>query len=281
MRDSVASMMQKITTSRLFESSIMVVIFINCIVIGLETYNRNYIYDLINTVCLIIYTIEILMRFVGRSSLKQFFTNGWNIFDLLVVVVSYIPDDISANSGVVAAVRVLRIFRILRLFKANMELRLIISVMIRSMRALTYNAIVMLIFMYVFAVAGTLFFKLPEAHDLEPTQAKVLSEYVQSAANMPLNSDDPYGNLNEAMFTLLRIMTGEDWTDIRYNLVTASRLHLIPVAPWVVTFFHVLWYVFAAFLLINLVVGAVINNYQMIMDEEKKRVAQQRAKELE
>lgn len=50
MRDSVASMMQKITTSRLFESSIMVVIFINCIVIGLETYNRNYIYDLINTV---------------------------------------------------------------------------------------------------------------------------------------------------------------------------------------------------------------------------------------
>lgn len=264
MRDSVASMMQKITTSRLFESSIMVVIFINCIVIGLETYNRNYIYDLINTVCLIIYTIEILMRFVGRSSLKQFFTNGWNIFDLLVVVVSYIPDDISANSGVVAAVRVLRIFRILRLFKANMELRLIISVMIRSMRALTYNAIVMLIFMYVFAVAGTLFFKLPEAHDLEPTQAKVLSEYVQSAANMPLNSDDPYGNLNEAMFTLLRIMTGEDWTDIRYNLVTASRLHLIPVAPWVVTFFHVLWYVFAAFLLINLVVGAVINNYQMV-----------------
>ena len=281
MRDSVASMMQKITTSRLFESSIMVVIFINCIVIGLETYNRNYIYDLINTVCLIIYTIEILMRFVGRSSLKQFFTNGWNIFDLLVVVVSYIPDDISANSGVVAAVRVLRIFRILRLFKANMELRLIISVMIRSMRALTYNAIVMLIFMYVFAVAGTLFFKLPEAHDLEPTQAKVLSEYVQSAANMPLNSDDPYGNLNEAMFTLLRIMTGEDWTDIRYNLVTASRLHLIPVAPWVVTFFHVLWYVFAAFVLINLVVGAVINNYQMIMDEEKKRVARQRAKELE
>lgn len=281
MRDSVASMMQKITTSRLFESSIMVVIFINCIVIGLETYNRNYIYDLINTVCLIIYTIEILMRFVGRSSLRQFFSNGWNIFDLLVVVVSYIPDDISANSGVVAAVRVLRIFRILRLFKANMELRLIISVMIRSMRALTYNAIVMLIFMYVFAVAGTLFFKLPEAHDLEPTQAKVLAEYVQSAANMPLNSDDPYGNLNEAMFTLLRIMTGEDWTDIRYNLVTASRLHLIPVAPWVVTFFHVLWYVFAAFLLINLVVGAVINNYQMIMDEEKKRVARQRAKELE
>lgn len=281
MRDSVASMMQKITTSRLFESSIMVVIFINCIVIGLETYNRNYIYDLINTVCLIIYTIEILMRFVGRSSLRQFFSNGWNIFDLLVVVVSYIPDDISANSGVVAAVRVLRIFRILRLFKANMELRLIISVMIRSMRALTYNAIVMLIFMYVFAVAGTLFFKLPEAHDLESTQAKVLAEYVQSAANMPLNSDDPYGNLNEAMFTLLRIMTGEDWTDIRYNLVTASRLHLIPVAPWVVTFFHVLWYVFAAFLLINLVVGAVINNYQMIMDEEKKRVARQRAKELE
>src|SRR5574344_772743 len=266
MRDNIASIMQKITTSKLFESSIMVVIFINCIVIGLETYDKNYIYDLVNTICLVIYTIEILMRFVARSSLKQFFSSGWNLFDLFVVVVSYIPDDISTNSGVIAAIRVLRVFRILRLFKSSMELRLIISVMIRSMKSLTYNALVMLIFMYVFAVAGVMFFRLPDA---------------STATNAPSNSDDPYGTLSESLFTLLRCMTGEDWTDLRYNLVTASRMDLIPVSPWVVTFYHIIWFVFAAFLLINLVVGAVINNYQIIMDEEKKNVSEQRAKELE
>jgi voltage-gated sodium channel len=281
MRDNIASIMQKITTSKLFESSIMVVIFINCIVIGLETYDKNYIYDLVNTICLVIYTIEILMRFVARSSLKQFFSSGWNLFDLFVVVVSYIPDDISTNSGVIAAIRVLRVFRILRLFKSSMELRLIISVMIRSMKSLTYNALVMLIFMYVFAVAGVMFFRLPDASTATHEQVIALEQLKEAAPNAPSNSDDPYGTLSESLFTLLRCMTGEDWTDLRYNLVTASRMDLIPVAPWVVTFYHIIWFVFAAFLLINLVVGAVINNYQIIMDEEKKNVSEQRAKELE
>lgn len=281
MRDQVASFMQRITTSRIFESSIMVVIFINCIVIGLETYSRHYIYDLINTICLIIYTIEILMRFIGRASLKQFFTTGWNLFDLFVVLVSYIPEDISTNSGVVAAVRVLRVFRILRLFKSSMELRLIISVMIRSMRALTYNALVMMIFMYVFAIAGVMFFKLPEPSSATYEQVQALQKLKEIAPNAPANSDDPYGTLNEAMFTLLRCMTGEDWTDLRYNLVTASRMNLIPVAPWVVTLYHTIWFIFAAFLLINLVVGAVINNYQIIMEEEKNNVKRQREAELQ
>src|SRR5574344_16899 len=256
MRDNIASIMQKITTSKLFESSIMVVIFINCIVIGLETYDKNYIYDLVNTICLVIYTIEILMRFVARSSLKQFFSSGWNLFDLFVVVVSYIPDDISTNSGV-------------------------ISVMIRSMKSLTYNALVMLIFMYVFAVAGVMFFRLPDASTATHEQVIALEQLKEAAPNAPSNSDDPYGTLSESLFTLLRCMTGEDWTDLRYNLVTASRMDLIPVAPWVVTFYHIIWFVFAAFLLINLVVGAVSNNYQIIMDEEKKNVSEQRAKELE
>ena len=82
------------------------------------------------------------------------------------------------------------------------------------------------------------------------------------------------------MFTLLRCLSGDDWTDLRYHLVTASRYNLISVPPVVVTIFHIFWYIFAAFLLINLVVGAVINNYQQIMEEEKIAVNKARKEEL-
>ena len=76
MRDSLSSLMQKITTSRIFEMSIMVVILINCIFIGLETYGGSPVFDLINKICLYIYTVEISMRFMARISLKKFFTNA-------------------------------------------------------------------------------------------------------------------------------------------------------------------------------------------------------------
>ena len=44
----------------------------------------------------------------------------------------------------------------------------------------------------------------------------------------------------------------------------------------VVTAFHILWFVLSAFLLLNLVVGAIVNNYQAAMNEaeEMERKAQ-------
>ena len=72
------------------------------------------------------------------------------------------------------------------------------------------------------------------------------------------------------MFTLFRVLTGEDWTDIRYNLIVASNKNLIITPAWVITTYHVLWYIISAFLLLNLLVGAILNNYQIIMNEDNK-----------
>ena len=261
-----------------FELFIMGVILINCTAIGAETYQSTEAIKNINMACLIIYTIEIVLRFIVRKSLKDFFKDGWNIFDLLIVISGYIPEDISSSSSVITAVRVLRVFRILKIFKTSLEFRLIISVMIRSLKSLTYNALVMFIFMYVFAIAGIYFFKLPNAATATPEQQQALVQLYEIAPHAPANSDDPYGTLPEALFSLLRCMTGDDWTDLRYNLVTASRLNLIQASPALVTGFHILWYMFAAFLLINLVVGAVINNYQEIMEKEKENLKKLKAK---
>ena len=73
------------------------------------------------------------------------------------------------------------------------------------------------------------------------------------------------------MFTLFRVLTGEDWTDIRYNLTKASEKGLIHSPSWLITCYHVLWYVISAFLLLNLLVGAILNNYQVIMNEFKEK----------
>lgn len=68
------------------------------------------------------------------------------------------------------------------------------------------------------------------------------------------------------MFTLFREVTGEDWTDLRYNHITAYNLGILKTPPVIINLFHISWFVISVFLLLNLVTGAVISNYQMVMD---------------
>jgi len=264
---------QSIISSIFFEWFINSVILINCILIGIETYLITPVISDMQEVCLAIFIIEIILRFIAQKSIKTFFSDDWDVFDLSLVVISLMPATIILNASLVLALRILRVFRILRLLRTSGELKLMVNVLIKSMKALAINALFYFIFLYLFAVAGVELFRLPVINEqtLQPKIQATMEQFVLLSPNTPVNSPDPYGTLHEAMFTLFRVMTGEDWTDIRYNLLAASQLHLIKTPAWVVTFFHIMWFCLSAFLLLNLVVGAIVNNYQILMDEMKKK----------
>ena len=181
----------------------------------------------------------------------------------------------------IMVVRILRVFRVLRLLSTSDEIKLIIALLSNSFSALFYNAVFFFIFLYLFAIMGVSMFRLPEMNSLDAAGQERLTELLTVAPNSPECSPDPYGNLAESMFTLLRALTGEDWTDLRYNLIKANEYGCVHGSPTVITGFHVVWFVLAAFLLLNLVVGDIVNNYQVIMEEsrrEKERLKQEEEK---
>lgn len=268
--NSVQSFCQKITTNRIFELIIVLVILINSLLIGVETYHTSPTITLVQTLILGIFTIEILMRYIAAESNKSFFTGGWNIFDLSLVLIGYIPEALIANASMAMAFRVLRVFRVLRLLRTCREIKLIISVLAKSLSALFYNLAFYSIFLYLFAIIGVSLFKLPQPDTLQGDDKARYELYIETAPHAPGNAADPYGSLDESMFTLFRVMTGDDWSDVRYNLITASELKVIQVAPSIITFYHVIWFIISAFLLLNLVVGAILNNYQEVMNSIKK-----------
>lgn len=266
----VKAFSKKLTEAKWFDLSITTIIIINSLLIGVETYVTNDIITLIQNVILGIFTLEIILRFIAADSIKEFFKGGWNNFDLILVLIGYIPTSMIANASMLMALRVLRVFRVLRLLRAAKEIKIMITVLIKSMSALFYNIVLFVIFVYLFAIIGVSVFKLPDPNTLNQEQAVKYEQLMQVAPNAPTCSPDPYGTLDEAMFTLFRALTGEDWTDLRYNLVVASEYDLIHVSPTFVTSFHVLWFILSAFLLLNLVVGAIVNNYQLAIDETNK-----------
>jgi len=262
---------QRIISAKQFEIFIMLVILLNCVLIGVETYIITPTIYLIQHICVYIFVVEILLRFIARDNNKRFFTSGWNLFDLFVVLVSLIPESIFSSAAMVTAIRVLRVFRVLRLLRANEELKIIVSVLLKSLKSLSYNALFYFVFMYLFAIIGVSMFKLPTVHNASTQTINLLNEYKASVPNAPQISPDPYGSLSETMFTLFRIQTGEDWTDLRYNLIMAKKMNLIHVSENVITTYHVIWFIISAFLLLNLVVGSILSNYQIIMDQEKNK----------
>lgn len=266
----VKAFSKKLTEAKWFDLSITTIIIINSLLIGVETYVTNDIITLIQNVILGIFTLEIILRFIAADSIKEFFKGGWNNFDLILVLIGYIPTSIIANASMLMALRVLRVFRVLRLLRAAKEIKIMITVLIKSMSALFYNIVLFVIFVYLFAIIGVSVFKLPDPSSLNQVQVAKYEQLMQVAPNAPTCSPDPYGTLDEAMFTLFRALTGEDWTDLRYNLVVASEYDLIHVSPTFVTTFHVFWFILSAFLLLNLVVGAIVNNYQLAIDETNK-----------
>ena len=256
-----------------FELFITGIIILNSVLIGVETYTDNLTVKMIQQGILYIFTFEILMRFIAARSIKEFFCDGWNVFDLTLVLIGFIPETLFASASMMTALRVLRVFRILRLLRTSKEIKLIVMVLVKSMTSMFYNLILFLIFVYLYAIAGVSMFRLPDPTTLEGAQLAKYEKLMEVAPNAPSNSPDPFGDLGEAIFTLFRELTGEDWTDLRYNHITASEYGLIHVNSAVITTYHVSWFCLAAFLLLNLVTGAVINNYQIAIDEvdEKKK----------
>lgn len=254
-----------------FELFITGIIILNSVLIGVETYTDNLTVKMIQQGILYIFTFEILMRFIAAKSIKEFFCDGWNVFDLTLVLIGYIPETLFASASMMTALRVLRVFRILRLLRASKEIKLIVTVLVKSMTSMFYNLVLFLIFVYLYAIAGVSMFRLPDPTTLEGEQLAKYEKLMEVAPNAPSNSPDPFGDLGEAIFTLFRELTGEDWTDLRYNHITASEYGLIHVNSAVITTYHVSWFCLAAFLLLNLVTGAVINNYQIAIDEEDEK----------
>jgi voltage-gated sodium channel len=243
-------LLKKIVDAPAFNALIFTIIVLNGVLVGWQTYDDTaFIRSLLN-VCLWIFVVEIslkLLAALGTRSLRSFLSDGWNLFDIAVVLGSFLPD-----SGPLAAIaRVVRVLRVFRLVRSIPELRLIVTVLLKSVVSMKFIALLAFIIFYIYGVIGVKLF----------------------GPSMP-----EYKTLHEAFFTLFRVLTGDNWADLRYAAKDQPW-------QWKSTAYHVSWIVVSTFLLINLIVGAVLNNYEEVQEVERSKhskldVSDKRLKEL-
>ena len=134
---------KQIVSAKLFEQFIMIVILINCGLIGVETYFTTPLIQTKQFVALIIYIIEIIIRYLASKTTLDYFKDAWNVFDFSIVAICLVPESWFVSAGAITTLRVLRVFRVLRLLKASEEIRLIVAVLGRSLNAICLNGLLL------------------------------------------------------------------------------------------------------------------------------------------
>jgi len=187
---------------------------------------------LLDSFVTIYFVFELSIKFLAEDKKLDFFKDSWNIFDFIIVTITLIPLE---QTSFAAAARLMRIFKILRLFTARPELKRIIDMLIKAIPSIIDIVILMFIIFYIYAIIGSFIFK-----------------------DLPSGLWD---NFLTSMLTLFRILTFEDWTDVMYE---AMDVH-----SWAWLYF-VSFVIIAAFVFFNLFIAVIIGEMQKLQDEGMK-----------
>jgi voltage-gated sodium channel len=146
-----------LTRNWVWDSFILLCIVANAAILGYDAhFGESNPYhaqiELWNMYFLYIFTAELVLEFFA-SGPRKYFTSGWNIFDILVVGLSYI-----AVSPAISALRTLRVVRVFRLVSAVPQMRRVVEALFGAMPGILASFAILAVVFYIAAVMGTTLF---------------------------------------------------------------------------------------------------------------------------
>jgi voltage-gated sodium channel len=229
---------RRVVDSSRFQTLIISVIVINAVVLGLETYDTldKEIGGLLNTlngVFLGVFTVEIATRLLAYGRRPQdFFRNGWNVFDFVVVGAAYLPFVRES----VTLLRLARLLRIARLLSVIPGLRIVVLGIARSLAPIGGMAALTFFVLYLYGMVGWLLY---DEHDPER-----------------------FGNIGRSLLTLFQVLTLEGWNDVLDKEMEYSSW------SWV---YFVSFVLIGTFVVLNVVIAIIVNSMDEVRAMELER----------
>lgn len=230
----MTNFLYKIKENSIFKSAVIFIIILSALLLGTSTYDLSVealrVLMILDYFITIFFCVEISIRFAAEKDKKNFFKEGWNIFDTTIVIFSLVPSGES-----VLLLRLLRIFRVLRLISFIPELRELIEALIRSISKLGYVCILLFIILYIYAVFGSMVFS-----EIDPQR---------------------WGDLGIALITLVQVLTLSSWEQV--------MLPIQQQIPWAWIYFFS-FIALGAITVLNLIIAVLVNVMSEIQVEKNK-----------
>ena len=214
---------------------ILGVIVLNGILLGVSTQTglsaeSRWMIGLMDRLVIGIFVIEMILKLYAYR--MRFFGNAWNIFDLVIVVISLMP-----QSETLSVLRGMRVIRALRVMSAIPQMRAVVKALLDALPGMGAVVLLLGVMFYIFGIMATLWF------------GKAFPQW--------------FGTLGESLYSLFQIMTLESWS---MGIVRP----VMEEFPWAWAFF-VPFIIMTAFAILNLFIGLLVNTMQAAVEEEHEK----------
>ncbi|XP_066100522.1 sodium channel protein type 11 subunit alpha [Saccopteryx bilineata] len=253
-----------LVTSQVFDVIVIVFILLNMVCMMAESDGQSAeaksTLDHLNLAFVAIFTIECLIKIFALR--QYYFTNGWNLFDCVIVVLSIVSAMISALESQEAIpfpptlfriIRLARIGRILRLVRAARGIRTLLFALMMSLPSLFNIGLLLFLVMFIYAIFGMNFFSSVDRN---------------SGIDDIFNFDTFVGS----MLCLFQITTSAGWDTLLKPMLQSGTSpnskqdhHLSTIA---VTYF--VSYIIISFLIVvNMYIAVILENFNTATEESE------------
>lgn len=237
--------LRALTESWLFKNFILLCILINAVALGVDAHFgennpwHSYIENL-DGIFLAIFTVELVLEFFAQGP-RRYVRDGWNIFDCIVVGVSYI-----SMAPAISALRTLRVFRVLRLVSNVPQMRRVVEALIGAMPGILATTMVLAMVFYIGAVMATTLF----------------------GEQFP----DEFGDLAKSSLKLFQLTLFDDWG------ATVAALNAVYPWAWI---FILGFTILSAFAVLNLFIGVIVDAVQETRTAEQTAAIKKEVDEID
>ncbi|XP_074841236.1 sodium channel protein type 5 subunit alpha-like isoform X6 [Carettochelys insculpta] len=265
-----------IVSKQAFDVSIMILICLNMITMMVETDDQsqekiNILYK-INMLFVAIFTAECIIKMLALR--QYYFTNGWNIFDFVVVILSIVGSVLSDiiqkyffSPTLFRVIRLARIGRVLRLIRGAKGIRTLLFALMMSLPALFNIGLLLFLVMFIYAIFGMANF------------AYVKKEY---------GIDDMFNfqTFANSMLCLFQITTSAGWDGLLNPILNTGPPHCDPNlknangskgdcgSPAVGILFFVTYIIISFLIVVNMYIAIILENFSVATEESTEPLSE-------
>uniref|UniRef100_A0A8C1YQH4 Sodium channel protein n=1 Tax=Cyprinus carpio TaxID=7962 RepID=A0A8C1YQH4_CYPCA len=267
--NKIQGMVFDFVTQQAFDISIMILICLNMVTMMVETDDQSEETDNIlywvNFIFIVAFTGEFVLKLFALR--HYYFTNGWNVFDCVVVILSivgmFLADLIEkyfVSPTLFRVIRLARIGRILRLIKGAKGIRTLLFALMMSLPALFNIGLLLFLVMFIFSIFG-------------------MSNFAYVKREVGIDDMYNFETFGNSMICLFMITTSAGWDGL-----LAPILNYPPDCnpekenpgttvkgdcgnPSVGIFFFVMYIIVSFLIVVNMYIAIILENFSVATEE--------------
>ncbi|XP_073812240.1 na channel protein 60E [Musca autumnalis] len=221
----------------------------------------------------LIFVIEMVLKWLALG-FSKYFTSFWTILDFIIVFVSVFSLLIEENENlkVLRSLRTLRALRPLRAISRWQGMRIVVNALMYAIPSIFNVLLVCLVFWLIFSIMGVQFFggKFFKCVDndgelLPVTEVNDKWDCIEQNYSW-INSKITFDHVGMGYLALLQVATFEGWMEVMADAVDARGVDLQPQreANLYAYIYFVIFIVCGSFFTLNLFIGVIIDNFNML-----------------